>query len=176
VDKKIFLALMALAVASGSPALAQQVRAAEQAGQLHQVSRTEVLRAVYRLSLSGNSGAGLQPLIALGHSPEEARQMIDLTTSIARKAGSAENFMMIASGGVASKDFKLSAREEAMLRSVAARVSGGNGGPGRTWEGSELAVAKPRPIGAAINWDGRTWEGNALTSTAAARQIPTEKR
>lgn len=173
-DKRIFLALTALAVASGSPVLAQQVRAAQQVNQLHQVSRGEVLRAVYRLSMSGNSGAGMKPLIALGHSPEEARQMIELTNSIARKAGSAENFMMIANGGEAARSFKLSAREEALIRSVAARMGGTNGGPGRTWEGSELTAAS-RPGGTlqATVWDGRTWEGSAL---AHPRLVDTQKR
>lgn len=160
-DRRIFLALGVLAAAAGSPAFAEQVRAArEQGGMLH-IDRGALVDAIYRVALSRNGAAvGTRALTHLGHNRGEAAQMTRLAIGIARKSGSPESFRMIVDGRLPA-GVRLDDRESALLRSV--RAGGGSGGPGRTWEGSAMTAA-PRPGQGArpTIWDGRTWEGSEV--------------
>jgi hypothetical protein len=149
-DRRTFLALLALASAAGSSELAAQVRQAETTGDMKHISKEDLLRAVYKVSLAPNGAtAGTKALIHLGHKQPEAAQIMETTKSIALKAGSYENFRRVVDGQ-APKGVKLSAQETALLRSVGRRLTGGAGGvtgrfDGNTWEGT----------------GGNTWEGSS---------------
>lgn len=153
-DRRLFLALTTLAAAAASPVLAQQVARAVATGEAHHISRDEVIRALYRTCTGGNMALGIKALTELGHAPGEARELASQASSIAKKSMSFENFRMLLLEGRASKDFMLSDRETALIRSLHTKWDG------RTWEGSAMR-AKPRPAKATVGWDGRTWEGSA---------------
>lgn len=141
-DKKTILALLALASAAESPALAQQVRQAEKTGDAKHISQTDLLRAVYKVSLNGNGAE--KALIHLGYNAAEASQITKTASKIASDAGSYENFRSIVEGKV-PKGIKLSEQETALIRSVTLTTGGGGRQGRRMWEGTK----------------GRTWEGRA---------------
>ena len=141
-DRRIFVALMTLASAAGvSPVLAEQIRHAEATGDMRHISQDELLRSIYSVSMSPNGArVGAKALVELGHNPQEAAEMTELAISISHKAGSYANFKGLISGDQMG-NVQLSAREMALLRSVAAR-------------GGEAAKLHTK-------WDGRTWEGSS---------------
>ena len=156
-DKKAFLALAILASSAAvSPVFAAEVRRAEAQQDMRHITREELVRAIYDISLSpGGAGTASKALVELGHSREEADEMARLAVDIARKAGSYGNFFALLDGSK-PKDVVLSEREVALLRSTVGGASESRlhtKWDGRTWEGSASKIH--------TKWDGRTWEGSA---------------
>lgn len=178
-DSRILAALMTLAAAAGaSPALAEELQRYAQQRQepqrpeqqrpspqdirpehrggaadpraTVQISRGSILRSTYNVALSPNGASvGAKAFAQLGYNSSEAAQMTEVARGIARKAGSYENFEAVIDGR-SPKGGTLTARETALLRSLAARSGGAayrlhQGLDGHTWEGH----------------GGNTWEGSS---------------
>jgi phage-related tail protein len=108
------------------------------------VSRDSLLQSAYKVSLSAEGQkVGAEAFTQLGFAPKEAAQMAMVARGIAKAAGSYDNFVAVIDGKAESA--KLSEREMAMLRSLAAR-GGGDLAQLGSWSGSS----------------GRTWEGHAV--------------
>lgn len=144
-DRRVFAALLVLAsAAEAAPALSAQLTAGQPSG-------SAIVQSVYNVAISPNAQkVGTEAFTKLGYAPAEAGQMAGLSSSIARKAGSAANFAAIVRGATPA-GVMLDARESAMIRTLAGKLGGGAGGQttrraGATWEGTS----------------GRTWEGSAV--------------
>lgn len=156
-DREVFLALTILASSAAvSPVFAGEVRRAEAEQNTRHITRVELVRAIYDISLCpGGVGTASRALVELGHSRVEADEMARLGADIARKSGSYGNFFALLDGQK-PRNVVLSEREVALLRSLVRRASASRlhtKWDGRTWEGSASKIH--------TKWDGRTWEGSA---------------
>lgn len=152
----MFLALTTLAsAAAATPGFAEQVRLAAATGNAKHITRDDLLRSVYKVSLSPKGEAvSNKALMELGYNKDEAARLTKLAMDIARMAGSYKGFVAVIDGN-APANVKLSSADTALLRPLVVRGAEAarlhTKWDGYTWEGSSIHV----------KWDGRTWEGSA---------------
>lgn len=159
-DKRMFLALMALAASPAAvPGLEAQVKAAQATGDMSKISREDVLKSIYRVSIAPTGASvGNRVLVKLGHNSTEAGQMTETTRALAKKAGSVEVFRQILDGKTPT-GMQFTQQETALLRLASTRLH--TKLDGHTWEGSS-SIAAGGGAGKQRVWDGRTWEGSSM--------------
>lgn len=140
-DRKLFLALMAVAsAATSSPTLAAQVHLAQATGDTSKMSMADFLKAIYALLVTPSGYATcIQGLMSIGYNQQEAMQVTGTAQSIAAKVKTYDNFHALLDGKI-PRGVKLSPPEYALLRSSVRRL--------------------PPPGSPGIRFDGRTWEGS----------------
>jgi hypothetical protein len=136
----MFLALMTLATAANSPALAQQIRLAQATGDVKQISKDKLQNAIYKVSIDRNGAAASnKALVHLGYNKSEAGKITDTIRKVASGSKSFENFRDV-TDGKSPKGVKIAEADIKLLQSVISK-------------GTHV----PPPI-----WDGHTWEGSSM--------------